>query len=503
MKKRIKIITTLLITLLFINCGEDETIDIVEFGDLTGKVVRKSNFEVLENVKITLSPSNNAVFTDAEGNFDFKEIEAQEYSVQATKEGYLDKFEGALVNSKNTVNVVLEMDVSTALNSPPTKPNLLTPIDAEANLSNRVTLTWESIDTDEDELKFTIEIRNDINDDVIRIEDITEKTYELTDLNFGTKYFWQVNVSDGVNQETSSNVFSFRVIEDPGNRFVYVKNEAGNSVIYSASFNTDENTDENEIILSSSSLNSWRPRRNQITNLIAFLRIDNNEAHIYTMKTNGNDVQKVTSSVPVAGFNLNEIDFSWSQNGSKLIYPNFDKLYMINKDGSGLQMVYQTTDGSLISECDWSDDGTKIAIKTNNANGYNGAIFTIDMNGTILNTVVTGVVGALGGINFSTSGSKLLYTRDISDFQSSNYRQLDTRLFVYDFLATTTLDLSQGQKTNGTNDLDPRFSPNEADVIFVNTSNDGISPKNIMKTNLAGNIDRSMLFSNATMPDWE
>jgi hypothetical protein len=39
--------------------------------------------------------------------------------------------------------------------------------------------------------------------------------------------------------------------------------------------------------------------------------------------------------------------------GSEIIYPYFDKLYKINKDGSGLTKIYQTTDGRFISECDW------------------------------------------------------------------------------------------------------------------------------------------------------
>lgn len=221
------------------------------------------------------------------------------------------------------------------------------------------------------------------------------------------------------------------------------------------------------------------------------------------MKTNGNDVQKVTSTVPVAGFNLNEMDFSWSPDGSKLVYSNFDKLYSINKDGSGLQSIYETADGSLITESDWSSDGTKIAIKTNDANGYNGAILVVDMNGNVLNTVISGVIGAMGGINLSASGNKLLFARDISNHQATNYRQLDTRLFIYDFTDMSFTDVSEAEKNSGTNDLDPRFSPNEADVIFVNTSNDGISQRNIMRTNLTGTIERRIVFTDAIMPDWE
>ena len=503
MKKVIKTISILLITIFFINCEEDGTIGLVEFGNLTGKVVKKEDFTPLENVKVTISPSNNTVFTDAEGNFNFEEIEVQEYSIQAIKEGYLDTFEGATVSKDGVVNIVLEMEISTALNKPPTQPILLTPEDGTIDLLNEVELSWESTDPDEDELTFTIEIRNDFNNDVTRITDVKEQIYTLSNLKYGAKYFWSIEVTDGINENVISSTRSFTIKQDPGNRYFYVKNIASNNIIYSSSFNDDNGVVSNSVALTNSNLNSWRPRKNNVTNLIAFLRIDNNEAHIYTMKTNGGDIKKVTSTIPVAGFNLNELDFSWSPDGSKLLYPYFNKLYAINKDGSGLEEIYETADGSLISECDWSSDGLKIALKTNDANGYNGSILMINLNGDILNTVISGVQGALGGLNLSASGNKLLFTRDASNHQATNYRQLDTRIFIYDFTDMTFTDVSEDDKDSGTNDLDPRFSPNEADVIFVNTSNDGISQQNVVKTNLSGNIERVTLFTNATMPDWE
>ncbi|MCT4699020.1 carboxypeptidase regulatory-like domain-containing protein [Tenacibaculum haliotis] len=503
MKKVIKTISILLITIFFINCEEDGTIGLVEFGNLTGKVVKKEDFTPLENVKVTISPSNNTVFTDTDGNFSFEEIEVQEYSIQATKEGHLDTFEGATVSKDGVVNIVLEMEISTALNKPPTQPVLLTPEDGTIDLLNEVELSWESTDLDEDELTFTIEIRNDFNNDVTRITDVKEQIYTLSNLKYGAKYFWSIEVTDGINEDVISSTRSFTIKQDPGNRYFYVKNIASNNIIYSSSFNDDNGIVSSSVALTNSNLNSWRPRKNNVTNLIAFLRIDNNEAHIYTMKTNGGDIKKVTSTIPVAGFNLNELDFSWSPDGSKLLYPYFNKLYTINKDGSGLEEIYETADGSLISECDWSSDGLKIALKTNDANGYNGSILMINLNGNILNTVISGVQGALGGLNLSASGNKLLFTRDASNHQATNYRQLDTRIFIYDFTDMTFTDVSEDDKDSGTNDLDPRFSPNEADVIFVNTSNDGVSQQNVVKTNLSGNIERVTLFTNATMPDWE
>ena len=504
MKKEIKRLSIYLITFfLLFGCGEDGSIGLVEFGSLTGKVVDKEGFLPLENVKIILSPTSNTTFTDAEGNFVFKEVEAQEYSVQAVKDGYLDDYQGASVSAEVDINIVFELEISTAFNKSPLKPELLAPEDGVLDLSNEVELSWESSDIDEDELVYTIEIRNDYNDVVTRITDIKDQTYTLSDLKYGAKYFWSIEVTDNINTEVTSSIRTFTVKGDPENRYFYVKIEGGNNVIYSASYNDLTNEVYNEVQLTNSSLNSWRPRKNNISNLVAFLRNDNNEAHLYTMKANGDEVKKITAAVPLSGFNLNEMDFSWSPDGSKLLYSSFYELYVINKDGSGLKKIHETIDGSLISECDWSDNGSKIAVKTNKTNGYDGSIYTIDVNGNIIDTVITDVKGALGGLNFSASGNKLLFTRDVSNHQASNYRQLDTRIFIYNFTNFTFVDITDDDKESGTNDLDPRFSPNEAYVIFMNTSNDGMSQKNIIKTNLTGNIQRKTLFTNGSMPDWE
>jgi len=157
----------------------------------------------------------------------------------------------------------------------------------------------------------------------------------------------------------------------------------------------------------------------------------------------------------------------------------------------------------FISECDWSYDGSKIALKTNDPNGYNVKIYVIDMMGNTVKTVLENVAGAAGGLNFSVDGNLLLYTRDISGHQDNNYRQLNTHLFIYNMQTDTHSDISEAsEKPDGSNDLDPRFSPNNAEVIFTNTSNDGISVKNILKITLQDN-SRTTLFPDAEMPDWE
>ena len=66
----------------------------------------------------------------------------------------------------------------------------------------------------------------------------------------------------------------------------------------------------------------------------------------------------------------------------------------------------------------------------------------------------------------------------------------------------TTTDVSTS-KAAGTNDLDPKFSPNEAEVIYVNTSNDGVSQQDVTKLTLEDFSDITVIIENAKMPDWK
>ncbi len=502
MKIKFKI-ALLLALCLVISCSE-ETVDLVGLGTVTGRVVEAKSFDPIENAKVTLSPSNNTVFSDADGYFTFTDTEAGDYSVSATKEGYLTTFEPATVTAGLEVNVIFEMEDETALNRPPSTPILVTPIDGSIEQELSIQLIWESTDPEVDEITFRLEIKNDYNNDIIKIDNIVDTTYVISDLRYGTKYFWQIAASDDINPEVLSGVSSFKTKVDPENRYFYVKKESnGNNIIYSANYSTATNEPENEVQLTTLDKNSWRPRKNQTSNLIAFLRTYNNETHLFTMNQDGSNVKKVTSAVSIASNNLNEVDYSWSSNGDRFIYPHFNKLFVINKDGSGLQQIYQTADGSYITECDWSNDESVIAIKTNDISGYNVSIFTIDMAGTTLKSVLSGVTGAAGGLNISVDKKLLLYTYDVSGFENSSYRQLDSRVFIYNLETSVLTDLSVNNKVAGTNDLDPRFSPNEAEIIFMNTSNDGVSMKSIYQFAIDEGNDRTLLFPNAVMPDWE
>jgi len=495
-------ILLLLISLFSLTSCSEELVDQAKTGILRGRVVKKGTNEPIANAKVFTTPSTQTTFSDKDGMFEIKNIPAGNYSVKAELSGYVSNFQAVIIQTENqVVTIVFEMDDDESLNSPPATPQLLSPVDNAVNQPLNVQLSWGATDPDKtDSLTYKLTVKNNLNTDVIQVNDLKVKTYTLSNLLFGVNYFWQISVSDGIHPDVLSPVFKFTTSATPANRYHYVRKLNGNLVIMSS------DALGNSFQLTNVSNSSWRPRKNNNAGLIAFLRNDAGGSHIFTSNPDGSNVFKVTQ-VPVAGFNQSELDFSWNTTGSAFLYSNFDKLYKINKDGTGQQLVYTTPDGSLISEVDWSYDNTKVAIKTNNFSGYNTKIFIIDMLGNVLQNVFSATTGATGGLNFSVDGQKLLYTHDVSGYQDSNYRQLDSHVFIYNLINNTIIDASaESDKPSGTNDLDPRFSPNNSQIIMMNTSNDNVSQKNILTIDLNNTgVDfiRAILFSNGEMPDYE
>lgn len=498
MMKKNYLIFNLILLVMFSSCSE-ETITGEDFGTVEGRVVNAVTFQPLANAKIFSNPSSSIVFTDADGKFSIPKVKVGEYSFEAQKDGYVTKFEAATVSLNNTVSLIFELKLSTSNNKPPTAPVLVSPDDNAVNQNLEFDLKWTGSDPDKDSLTYEIKLRKDSSNDIVVYSNIKEPTYKLKELSYSTKYYWQISASDGINEPVLSEVRSFTTTSFPNSRFTLVKKVNDNNVIYSG------DNSGNVLQLTSSTANSWRPRKNNLINKIAFIRSSGSQNHIYTMNLDGSGIFKVTNSVPIAGFNSDYINYSWNTSGSQIIYPYFDKLYKINRDGSGLVKIFQTPNGKLISECDWSFDSSRIALKVNDVNGYNAEIYVIDNSGNVVSQVISGLQGAIGGLNFNVTSTILIFTRDVSGFESANYRQLDTRVFQYVFSTGIASEVSL-DKPSGTIDLDARYSPNESEIIITNTSNDGLSMKNIIRfvpdINNAG-TSRTVIFPDAYMPDWE
>ncbi|ALM07668.1 hypothetical protein SB49_07500 [Sediminicola sp. YIK13] len=488
---------------IFTGC-EEESISDNAFGSLTGTVVSKGKNVPLSNAKISTTPVSTTVFTDADGNFIIEDIAVGKYSVQADVEDFQTSFEAATIIQAKTVNIVFELDSLDSQNLLPLAPKLLSPLDKAQEVPVKTEFVWSSSDTDDDVINYTLELRNGSTNEVVVYEALKDTTLAVENLSIGVNYFWQVSADDGINAPVKSALSGFATKGAINNRFFYVRSVESNNVIYSGSEPLGNGeTNQNELQLTNANTNSYRPIKNNTVDKIAFLRTVGTSAHIFTMNPDGTSVKQVTSAVSVAGFRQEDLEFSWYDNGAKLYYPNFNKLYSINLDGSGNSLAYEVANGTFISEVAVNGTNNLVAIKTNSANGYNARIVVVDLStGIEQNIVIEGQLGALGGLDFSVDGTKVLYTRDVSGVENTEYRQLDSRIFEYNLGNGTSVEINTN-KTAGTNNSDPKYSPDEGSIIFANSSNDGISEKRIFRTKSSESNGRQVLFTNAYMPDWQ
>ncbi|WP_246124347.1 carboxypeptidase-like regulatory domain-containing protein [Bizionia gelidisalsuginis] len=509
MMKHLKTLVFLpLLLLVFTTCSEEQ-IDGDRIGTINGKVVAKGTNAPLENVKVSTNPVSSTVFTDEEGNFMIENAVVNTYAVQAELAGYVTAFESVAVLENTVAVVAFELALSNANNQPPSVPVLVFPEDLQTDVPFEVQFTWESSDPDtDDDLSYILELRNGATNNIELYETAQDTFYLASNLDLATTYFWQVKVNDGVNDDVVSQISQFTTIALPNNPYFFVKREEGNSVIYSGNedgLNGNESEADISVLkLTSAANNSFRPRSNPVINKVAYLRNVGGNTQIFTMDTGGGNKTQITSVIPVNGFRIDEADFCWAQNGSQLYYPNLDKLYRVNADGSGTVLMYQTTDGSFITEVEEAAfDTDLLLIKTNDYSGYNARIFTYRLSLNTEETIVTqGVPGALGGIDITANGQRVVYTRDVSGSENLNYRIFESRMFVFDIPSMVGAQLSTDAAL-GENDLDVKYAPNEGAVIFTRVGNNIGAIPSVFKLQFDTTIEEKQLFSAGSMPDWK
>jgi hypothetical protein len=84
-------------------------------------------------------------------------------------------------------------------NKAPTAPVLVSPSDNATNQPLEVNLAWTATDPEKDSLKYEVILRKDSSNDVVVYSEVSKSNYILKGLNYSTKYYWQISVSDGIN----------------------------------------------------------------------------------------------------------------------------------------------------------------------------------------------------------------------------------------------------------------------------------------------------------------
>ena len=464
-------------------------------------VIDEEDQSIISGALISTAPASNSLVTDENGNFKMTSILEGEYEVIIEKTGYTNGRESVIITEDGNTQVTILLRKKVVNNSSPETPTDEFPTHLSEENELSVELSWTAIDSNQgDSLTFDLLLYSDNSAQFETIsEDITNKFFQLDELKYGTLYFWQVIVNDGVNDPVIGPIWQFETKPFPLYRILFSRKIDNTFQIFSG----DQNG--NELQLTNSLIPVWRARYNPQKTKIAFISLDGFENHLYTMNPDGTNIQKVTQSIPIESFDEDFMSFCWSPNGASLVYMHFNQLYKIFPDGSGLQLIKETANYLSYSYCDWTDDPQpKLVVRTSASNAYDGEIFLMNLDGSSEEKIFSNIYGRISAGGFSVDGNKILFTHDISAFEGQDGKQLDARIQIMDLNNNNYYADFSFEKPAGTNDLDPRYSPDGASIIFTNTNNDGISVKNIYKVKLDGiTEERVLLFENAEMPDWQ
>ena len=486
------LVLTIFSTLL-VSCKEN-TIEPVLTGSLSGKVIDSESGLVLGSTSITTNPATDAIVTDNSGTFSINDIAVGSYIITAKKSGYKTSSVTVTVKENLTTQAVIQLDYNPASNTL-TAPVNPVPENQASGKPTDLTLTWSSISSENGSITYDVYLYNSESTTPTKIaSSISDTTIRLADLQYNKTYFWQVIVKDTANS-FNGDVWSFTTKPFPNNPFAFIRMIDGNYKLF-----TSDSLNENSVqLLNTSNKEIW-PRYNPNKTKIAFVSDINIDRQIYSVNIDGSDLQKITS-ISVAGYNNNGIGFSWAPDGGSLIYAHYDKLYRINADGSNLHLIATAPGNRHFRECEFSSLGDKIAVETIGSNPYDSEIYTMNSDGSNMQLIVDNLPGIIERPSFSLDGKSILYSHDISGFESADGRQLNSHVFVKSLIDSTVKDLSFN-KVNGTNDTNPRYSPDGGSIIFNNSKNDGSGTSDIWIVDLSGEY-RHKIITNGLMPDWK
>ncbi len=438
-------------------------------GALQGTLLDALTNTPVSGASITTFPPTVALITDQAGQFAIDSLPKNDYTVLVKKAGYAkDSVKVAVAQNKTTqMTLLLEPQAQTTFNR---LVQVGSPM-AATRQTDSVTLRWkvDNLRTGAI-LHFDVLLYEPHNPAGKTIATgIADTSVVVTNLAYNTTYFWQVVAKDQYGNSTLGELWSFQTMALPDIHYLFNRRTEGNQEIYGA-----DETLQHKIRLTHQAAEEVYPRFSPDRQWIAYVSNADGKQQLYVMRPDGTEPVKVTE-LPVAGYHNYGEGFCWSPDGGQLLYSHYNKLYRINRDGTGLTLLATAPEGRHFKACDWSGVAHKIVVQTVGVDIYDSEFYLMNEDGSDMSLLIDNVPGRLEYPSFSIDGKQLLFTQDVSGFVAASGRQLDARIFLFDLDTKESTSLSGGKPT-GTNDTHPCFSPDGAYVLFENSSNEPDCP---------------------------
>ncbi len=467
-------------------------------GAIKGQVRDAESGVPLGNVTITTQPATSVAVTGADGNYIISKVDTGEYSIVAEKTDYNSKILSVRVNEKDTSRVVILLSASdnSGTSDISFKDNFMPGQGAEGQAISP-TLSWKAEgDQDVDSIKYDVWLYpSDAPTKRKVAENITDTSLTVEPLTYNSVYYWQVSASSNDGKEIYSKTMSFKTKAISENAFFFVKKTGGDYEIMAYDMDRDEVNP-----LTFNSFRDWAPKFNPKNGRIAYVSDSRVKPYIYTMDKNSGDIRQV-SEIPVAGYHNYGNAFDWDEDRGKILFSHNQSLYQINSEGTNRTLITKAPDGRHFREVAVSPDGSQILVLTIGQKIYNSEIRVMDRDGSNEQVLIDSLDGVVQSPSWSIDGESILFTHDVSGNETEEGRMLNSHIFSLDLATNDTTDLS-GNKPQGTNDMNPRYSPTGAQIIFSNAPNDDSRAPNLYIMDHNGN-NREKIVTGGTLPSWE
>ncbi len=484
----------MLVALLLVSCAE-EKLTMEGTGTIQGKVLDELDLSPIVNAEVTTNPPSQSVLTDSTGQFVLEDVQVGEYNVIAKQKDFFSATTNIKVNLNTTSHVIINLTKRSEEENLPEFTDQFYPAHEQEDVPVNLTFSW-NIKNTTDTVNFEVKLYEAGRLVPVHMEQPTDTFAVASGLKFSTDYLWQLTAENEAGTVyTDIRTFSTRTF--PDEFLLFAKRADEVSQIFIA-----DTVEESAIQITHNNFHSWRPLANPGKDKIAFLSTRDINPQLFVMDSDGSHMVKLTN-IATGGYYNKGVGFSWLPDGERLVFSSYNKLYVINRDGTGMQELTSIDPDRHFREVNWSPVNDKIVTLTLGVDRYDAEILLMDTDGSNKEVIVGGREGAVENPVFSIDGKKILYTYDVSEFQSETGRQLDARIFEYTLETGNTRDMS-AHKPDGTNDLMPRYTDNGARITFVNTQNTEGSTRDlwIMRADSTQSQHRNILIEDIEAPDW-
>lgn len=202
---------SLFFTMLFLVSCDEEKLDIINYGSISGTVLDGDTYQPLSGVLITTTPATSSLLTDTNGKFSIPKIKEGEVSINVKKKDYLSNAISAAIygDEETTLDLLIFKDENNIGNI-----SIYDPVPGNGALDQLTSLTLKwNIEGKKSNVVLSYSIYIFESGTTVQKlvgEGIVDKLVTVSDLKNSTTYYWYVVANYDGNKVAFSPTWSFK-----------------------------------------------------------------------------------------------------------------------------------------------------------------------------------------------------------------------------------------------------------------------------------------------------